>query len=328
MKNYFLNGKNLKTAYGITALQAEGSNLAISGAWDFPVRTGKCFHDWGDDDGIEPYVSAEEIRFAGRDIVFVGMVSAATEKQALVSCYKLYNDIGGFNSLVPFEAEGLGKWMVIVKSEIKAEYIGSGYCKITITFREPVCDLSGILPTNKLEYNPVTDHLDNPIYINNQPLHIGSINFDGYGIDGVMFRNLGLIILDFTGHFGRPAAKDGEYTSYQNEGFKITRHSAREITMKALIVQPGYEAFKAALKGLYKLFSKEGLRYITKENDFLRDFFVKDGFAVSDVNIEAKRVVAVLEMKLTEAKAWQNWSILTDANNNEIVTELGNIIIT
>ncbi|RZJ77917.1 MAG: hypothetical protein EOO20_28365, partial [Chryseobacterium sp.] len=101
MSNYSLNGISL-SGKGFKPGQFDNSNLAISGAWDMPARTGKTYHDWGNDlNNIEPYVLEEEIRFGGRDISLKLLIKANSKHQALNNIYSLYKDIDAFNGLVP-----------------------------------------------------------------------------------------------------------------------------------------------------------------------------------------------------------------------------------
>jgi len=326
--DYKLNNINLGT-FGLIPGQASGTNMAIAGAWDMPARIGKTFHDWGSGaKGMEPYVLAEEIRFGGRDIDFVALMETTSEIEALQTCFGLYEAIDDFNSLVPFETD-LGIWNVYVKDEIQAEYIGDGWCKLQLKFRQPIIDLVGVLPKNKPTFYPASIGTNG--YLSNSqgnPIYIGKINNDGYGIDGVMFEHLGLIVLSMSNYLNRPAAKTGQFTAYSNEGYKVSKTGFREITIKALIVQPTYQDFLNVVSGLYAIFSKPGLRYITQKNDALRDFFVKDGFQITNFKKCEGEVLALFNIKLTEVNAYTDWGVLTDSSNQELITELGNIIIT
>ena len=67
--SYLLNSVDLSTTYGIIASHAPESNIAMAGVFDMPQRTGTTYKDWGDADGVEPWVNAGEIMFAGRELV-------------------------------------------------------------------------------------------------------------------------------------------------------------------------------------------------------------------------------------------------------------------
>ena len=61
MAIYRLDGKNLKTIYGVTVNSSSGDQ-------DFLKRKGKTGESWMDADGGEPYVLANDIYFEPRDI--------------------------------------------------------------------------------------------------------------------------------------------------------------------------------------------------------------------------------------------------------------------
>ncbi|GGH02730.1 hypothetical protein [Pedobacter zeae] len=329
MANDKLAGVDLRSVFKFIPAQADGSNIAITGAWDMPARIGKTYHDWGNvANNIEPYVSPDELFYGGRDIDYLVMLQVADELAALSVCNDFYQLVNGFTALVPFETD-LGTWNVFVRSEIAVEYFNDGFCKLRIPFREPIVDLTGTLP----KPNPVFQQLLNadgaPIHTGAfAPIEIGVINYDGFGIDGVMFRDMNCFVMELAGNFNRPAPMSGEATSYRFEKYRVTRSGLKQMNLKLFIEAPDYAAFNQTIRSFNALFSKPGLRYITKENDFLRDFFVKDGFTVNNIRLHNGEVTGILTVQLTEVNAYTNWSILTDANNNEIVTELGNIIIT
>lgn len=327
MGNYKLNNVLLES-YGIIPIQSGDTNLAITGAWDMPARIGKTFHDWGNDqDGIEPYVLASEIRFGGIDISIECVVKGTSKNDALRKCYAFFSSIDAYNSLVPLECDW-GTWNVLVNGEVKGEYLNYGLARLTIPLRCPVVPMPTTLPINDLQYNPLTDQDGVIILVNNEPLYGGSIKYDGYGIDGVMFASLGLIITSITDRFSRPAPKSGQVTAYRNEGYRTTATKEREITINAAIVQPTYEAFVQVVNGLKALFSKPGLRYLTREQDALRDFFVKDGFKITGVRVNDGQVIAFITITLTEVNAFLDWNILANDQGQLVETQIGNIIIT
>lgn len=277
MNIYKLNGIDL-SEFGIIPSKSENSNIAISGAWDMPSRLGKCFHDWGNDEnGMEPYVSADEIRFGGVDIFFTGKIKAVNKLEALNKCFALFTAINAFTGLVPFETV-FGTYSVFINGEIQIKYIGQGYCSIDIPMRMPTVLMSNVIPTNGIDV------------------------FDGFGIDGVMFKNLGLLIGSVDGQFDRAKPKSGEFTRYEHEGFKITKTEANELIIKAKILQNSYASFLAVIEGLKALFSAADLRTLTRKNDFERSVFAKDGFQISDVFISDSVCMASFSMKLLQAK--------------------------
>lgn len=329
MANDKLNGIDLRSTFNFVPGQSDNSNIAITGAWNMPARLNKTYHDWGNvPNNIEPYVSPGDFFYGGRDIDYLVMLEAPSELAALKVCNDFYSVLDSFTGLVPFQTD-FGTWNVFVRSEITVQYFNDGFCKLKIPFREPIVNLIGSLPKPNPVFQKLLDGNGNPIYTGtNQPIEIGVINYDGFGIDGVMFRDMNCFILELSNNFNRANPRSGEATGYRYESFRVTRAGLKEMNLKLFIEASDYTEFSKTISSFYALFSKPGLRYITKQNDFLRDFFVKDGFTVTDLRIHTDQVTAILNVKLTEINAFANWSILTDSNNDEIVTELGNIIIT
>lgn len=324
MGNYKLNNVSLES-YGVIPIQSSDTNLAITGAWDMPARIGKTFHDWGNDqDGIEPYVLADEIRFGGIDINLNALVRGNDKNDALRKAYAFYEQLR-----VPGVLScDWGIWNVIVKDQVKGQYKGDGYVQIEVQFRCPVVPMPTTLPTNILTYQPTLDNEGRVILVNGAPLHSSVRKYDGLGIDGVGFDSLGLIITSIENQFTRPAPKGGEVTSYRTEGYRSSSLKEREITINAAIVQTSYEGFLQVVNGLKALFAKPGLRYITREDDALRDFFVKDGFQITGVRVNDGQVIGFLNVKLTEVNAFLDWNLLANPSGQLIDTNLGNIIIT
>lgn len=328
MDTYYINNIDMQTWGIIPGQHRPGSDLAIRGAWDMPSRIGKCFHDWGHERGIEPYVSVDEIRFGGRDIDYIGLVQANSQNEAMRQLYDFFGFIDGLNGTVPLRNDILGTWHVYVRGPIEVSYIGDGWCTIRIPFREPIVDLSGELPMNPLDFNPVD--LSDGFLANGAGdlIEIGQVNYDGYGIDSISFCGMGLMIMDTWGESGRPAPKDREGIGYMHEPVLISPHSHREIGLRALITQPSYGAFKGVVKGLYALLSRPGLRMLTKEGDALRDCFAMHGFTVRNVHTYGSEVDGIIELTLTEAGAHLDWGSLADAGGAPIETEFGTLIIT
>lgn len=325
---YFLNGIDMATWGLIPGQHLPGSDLAVEGAWDMPARIGKCFADWPGERGIEPYVRADEIRFRGRDIRWVGLLEASSKNEALRKLYGFFSYLDELTGVVPLHSPDLGTWQVYVNGAIEVEYIGDGWCTVTVPFREPVVDLSGELPRNPLDFQPV-DLSDGFLATGSGELiEIGQVNYDGYGIDSISFCGMGLMIMDTWGEFGRPAPKEGESIGYAHEPVRITPHGPREIGLRALISQPSYEAFKGVVKGLYALLSRPGLRMLTKEGDAMRDCFAMHGFTVRNVHTYGAEVDGIVELRLTEAAAWLDWGSLADSSGAFIETDFGTLIIT
>ncbi|MCH7400128.1 hypothetical protein MM236_19185 [Belliella sp. DSM 107340] len=310
--HYYYNNISLST-FGIIPGQSSLSNIAISGHLDFPKRINKTEQLWEDRNGIEPYVSTGEIQFGGRDIDFHFLLNAATQSEANYKLLNLYKMIDEINQLKAFTCD-FGSWNVYVRDEIKINVLGNGWCSGIIPFREPVCDLNGDLPIN------------------------GDIN-NIQGIDGFNFNNLGFFLTDFrrlgiyteaiSGLYNRPKPKQQQAYSYEKESYQITKHNSREYILKGVIQSNDYSRLVNVIKGLNALFSQVGTRILYLPEDMIRLVFCKNGFKVSEINIDST-VTATIEINLTEAEEAaedENYLLLGDTLNRYVTTTVGQKII-
>jgi hypothetical protein len=291
MNNYYLNGKNIAD-YGIIPGQSNNSNLAIAGCWDMPVRTGKTYHEWPDENGIEPYLRADEIFFAGRDITFTFYVAASDRETAIKKCYALYDDINSFTGLVPFSSDLYGSYNVQVKDEVKIEYLGSGYCKGVITMREPIVNLTGIA---------------------------FDTDFQRPSIDDCSLQSMGFAIVSMTDQFNRPGAKPAEVTAYGYEGYKVAKTGPRIFNLELAGSFGSYYEFNMSIRGLAAMLAKPNARTLI-HNGITREFFAKDGFKLDRMQKEGEQYKCTLKMALTEIRVLSTYNLFTD-NAGNILTD-------
>jgi hypothetical protein len=271
MNIYTLNSIDLSSLGFIPGKQS-GSNVALAGCFDMPERTGKTFHNWGDDHGIEPYVSAAEISFGGRSISLVGYVYGTGKLDCTSKANRIFELIDRFSGLVPLSCKW-GTYMVSVNQPVTGTFIGDKALKMTLNFFEPTVPLTGTIPTRT--------------------------NAE-YGIDGISFKDLGGTLLLSSGdRTNRPSPKTLSFTS-NTEDVEEIKTEAREITLKIFVDQPDSDAFKEKVDGLQALFSAPGLRELNIPTDFGRRFFVKNGFKLSNINSRPNRMTGFLECKITE----------------------------
>ncbi|WP_316743816.1 hypothetical protein [Pedobacter antarcticus] len=283
MNNYYLNGKNVND-YGIIPGQESNSNLALSGPWDMPSRIGKIYQEWPDENGLEPYLRADELFYGGRDLSFTYFLQGDSREEAMVKSYQLYDDINSFNGLIPFSSDLYGIYQVYVSGEISVEYLADGWCKGVIPMREPVVNLLGDLPTPD----------------NGSP-----------GIDNMSFESLGFKLITMKSQSDRPGIKAVERTAYGYEAAKIGKATFREFDLTLAIIKPSYTQFKSAIQGLMHLLSRPGARTLDY-NNIKREFFAKDGFKVTKMQKQGEKYVAVLEIKLSEIRVLETWNVFTD----------------
>lgn len=90
---YKINNKPIED-FGLIPGRQSNSNIAIAGCWDMPARIGKVFHDWQDENGVEPYLREDEIFFGGRDISLYCWLSEGDRGTLLTKDYILVWIIG------------------------------------------------------------------------------------------------------------------------------------------------------------------------------------------------------------------------------------------
>lgn len=300
---YKLNNIDLAERFGFIPRQSGNTNLAISGCWDMPERIGKTFHDWEDQDGIEPYVAGPEIRWSGRDILLTGLLKGDDQADGLAKLYDLYAHISALDSVALLECE-LGSWNVMVNGEVKAEHISEGWYLVDIPFRQPV------------------------VYINAPVVEPSDLGNE-LGIDSRSFADLGFIFLRLEQSYNRPAPKGLTITSWPYESERVNKIEAREIKLQGVFLSPDYSTFKNRLNGLYSLLAQPGLRSIIVDGQVLHRVFVKDGVQVQDVRITGDgQVTAVITINFTEGEASViNWDYLADAEGNIILNDEGNKLL-
>lgn len=279
--SYTINDIDLATAFGFVAGQAQGSNLGVSGCWDMPARIGKTHHTWGDANGVEPYVAASEIRFGGRDIVLHGVFNANDASSVFTAVAEFSIFIDELFELVELSCDW-GTWSVLVSGKVSITYQGQGVATVSIPFREPVVDMSGAAEP--------ADYTDDQLPETNIYL------IDG--IDDITFDTYGATLLSVKNRLDIPAPQREAVTAYQTEGAKVTKTLNRELNLKFLITAADYSGFNTYLKGFYALFLKAGMRYLTVAGQSVGQFFVPDGFKVSDVLVRDGVVHGLLEVAI------------------------------
>lgn len=292
---YTLNSVSLST-YGIVPGHISGSNIALSGCFDLPERISPTHYIWAEDNSIEPYVAADELFFAGRDIVFKGMILGAN---TVVNNYlkSLYAAIQAFTGLVVF-ATPYGSFSVQVKT-IKPTHYNSA-CSIEVTFREPVVTLTGgTLPASG---------------INN------------YTIDRIPFTSFGLYLGSKNELTDLPDLKPQYFTKYASEGYQITKYGNKTLSVEALLKASGLSDFQDKVKNLYLLFSSAGTRNIKINDQINIDCFATEGFKIEDIMLLNGAMIGVFKADLTAVNVNYLNALHTEAAI-EINTEESQLIL-
>jgi len=310
---YTINGIELST-YGIIPTQAVGSNLALEGFLSMPDRINKTEHSWGDSNGVEPYVSADELFWGGRNLTFYGIVKAASRDAANDALLEFYAMLDGLTDLTTLACDW-GSWEVFVSGQIDVTYQGSGVCQLRIPFRQPMVDLTGGVIPSSPDFSSVEG--------------IDGVNFQALGFTLARFQDMGIGASRIIGDLNRPAPKSQVSIGYHTEAFQVTKVDARELQLKGVIEAITYAALLATVKNLYALFAQPGTRILYVPEDRIRIVFMKSGFSISQI-MGGSRWVAVLDISLTESGEYagnETYLLLGDTVGNYVTTTVGQKIL-
>lgn len=296
MGRYYLDGIDL-SVFGFTPGHASGGNVALTGAWSLPSRLGDCYHDWPDIKGVEPYVESVDLRFAGRDLSLYGYIVGDTRDKFMENADEFFSAILQYQNLVELKSDNFGLYNVYVKDAIKLSYTEKGRGEIVLKFREPIVDVTGIAPVGK----PT----------------------EGDGIEGMTFNSLGLAVLKST-YLDRPTTKAQNYTSWEKEGWQVTKPKVGMLELEMLLEADDYSEFLKRIRQCYYLFGGTGVRDIVVNGD-AGAYFCVDGFSVDDIIIQ-ERVYATLRIKLLDGYIL-NEHILCDDDTDIAIGEDDKLII-
>ena len=266
---YLLNHTDISdpSIFGIIPVHAEGSNISLRGHWDMPKRTGEIGYEWGDEDGIEPYVLASDIFLSGRDIVFSGFIPG-TRAFANTNLQSLYSVIVGYPDIVPFETP-YGNFSVYVKSITPIHY--SNGTAVEIVFREPVPVLTG----GELPETGTNDYM----------------------INDIPFSSFGIFIQDFKEITNLPELKDQYYTKHGSEGYQTVNRKPKILQINGHIIADSLSDFQAKIKALYLEFASAGTQEISLNGEISGHFFAAEGFQITNI-IVGNKVTAKFIIRL------------------------------
>lgn len=288
------------SAFGVIPGRADGSNIALSGMLDMPKRMGKTFHNWDDEPGVEPYVSAAEIAFEGRNLIFHGYLYGNNKRDALNRVASLYSHLTAFSDVVPLSTPW-GNYRVYVKDEIVSEYLGQGWVQLRITFREPVVTTSNMIPSGTSE--------------------------DIYNIDGVALSSLGAFVTKVSGNFYSPQRKQSQFTSYGKEGYQITKLESMLIDTETIFYADNYQILSENVQKLHTLLASPGTRKLNVDGK-IRECFNIQGFTVENIKVANNMALCKLNFQMMTARDGDpiNTGYLLDNKHNNIVSNLNKLI--
>lgn len=266
MSNYSLNSVDLDV-YGLKTSHASGSNIALAGCFDMPKRIGTTYHEWDENDGIEPFVAESEIMLEGRDLtLYCGIIDTKVNINSYID--SLNTAIKSFSDLVSLVTP-YGTFQVLVKN-IVPDYLNYG-SQVIISLREPVVTLTGgSLPATASATNK---------------------------IDNIPLSSFGLYLSSAKDHRQLAEMKDHSTTIYGSEGYFIAKRKNNTLLIDGFLVGSSLADFQSKIKSLYLIFKAAGLRTVVLGSTSMT-CFATDGFKVSNVHISTNQVIANFNITL------------------------------
>jgi len=264
---YLLNNVNLYDTYEIRGSHALGSNISVQGCFDMPQRIGTTYKDWGDSDGVEPWVGANDIMFAGRDIVFSGFMQG-TVSEINTNLETFYTAVDAATGISVF-ATPYHSASGYVKSVIPQHVHGG--CTVKMTFREPAVTLTGSLPAT---------------------------GTGAYTIDSIPFSSFGLYLSKADKLHDLPEGKEQFVTKYGQEGYQIVKRKNKILEMNGFIAGSSLSDFITKIQALYKVFSSSGTRSIVLDTITTVICFATEGFKIDNIYYTNTGVIARFHINL------------------------------
>ena len=318
---YYLNGQAL-SAFGFVAGHAPGSNLALSGAWDLPRRTGECYHTWQEENGVEPYVDTEDMIFGPREIRLTG--SIFSENRALFR--DRLEAFRTFIQALPAEFElrcRWGRWRVNRRPKATVEVKALCAARITLVFHEPAPDLSGTEPPQWILatrfWNSHGVWIDNALWYDRMKagvwlLDTGLWNTAGvwdrngawYGnlradVDDWLWASFGIILSDVTDVATIPAVREINITqpAVREMLYVPGGREPRSLPLSGWLIAADMADFERKVRSLYWLFGSAGLRRFHYQGQTY-DCFATEGFTLTEIQ-KREKVYAKFKIKLLES---------------------------
>jgi hypothetical protein len=256
------------TTYEIIPTHAEGSNISLQGCFDMPKRTGVTYHEWADDDSVDPFVGSDDIIFEGRDIVFTGFISGS-RASVIPKLETFYTAIKAFTDLVVFSTP-YGDFTGYVKSVTPKHY--SNGTQIEMVFREPVVDFGDM-------------------FVPEDGTEIGTMYV-------MTYASLGLYPKEFKEATNLNELKEQFSTVYGSEGHQINKRKGNTIDFYATLIGASIADFILKVEALYGIFSMAGTEMININDEVEEYVFAAEGFKITNVIVTNSYVIANFNIRL------------------------------
>lgn len=327
MNTYYLNDTPLAD-FGFVPGHASGSNIAISGAWDMPSRTGDTYRQWAGEDGVEPYVRVDDpYDFGSREIGLTGHLVADDHQTLLLNIERFRNFLAALPATSVLRCDW-GQWNVGLRNEVKIAP-RRNIASVTLTFTEPcpeLPDFSGQTPEWPRQWILATRYWkDNGVWIDqalwydrfepgtwildtglwNRTSGVWDRSGSWFGnlktdIDEWRWDSFGLLVSSTDGVWDLPANRELKVTvlpapDHWAKG-GLDKHT---LSLSATLRVPDMGAFSRQARSLFWLFGQPGLRKLRYKGR-LYSLFATDGFKITDIQ-KRDKVYAKFTVKLIEA---------------------------
>lgn len=294
-RQYILAGQSLTDMFMLSTLYTSDSNVELVGHLDMPARIGKTYHEWPDENSVEPYVREDEIFFGGRDITIRAFISFDNIQQ-------FYQRVREMNLLFDsFDGEQLletdfGDYDVTVKN-VTVERLFDTEGIIHLNFRQAIVPIVGDWPSG----NPD----------------------GGYGIDGYSWEQLGVSIACPSGDYDRAESKYHEVSVYGFEKNRVKWHKANNVQLNFFIRDPTYSGLEGKINRMAWILAQPGKRMLRLKDGSIREVFSIQGFSVSKLRTYSTESYANLVVNLTEIRKLDNIVIMGDDDVQVLGTARG-----
>ena len=248
------------------AINSTKNGMSLSGQFSLPKRLGKTYHDW--QGVIEPYVSANDIHFDGRDLTLSLVMMCDTTDELYSKINLLKQDL---SDTITITDSVCGTFIVGLVSVDVTEYWG-GWASLSFQLREVAPVVNTTLPTKDSEA-------------------LQGIDGYGWGVFGfkIISINKGC---DITKWNELNVTKNPLHDSWV-DGYR----SAQEISINGKVIASSYAEFKQYVDNLHAVISASGVRRLRYESLGVNCFCV-DGISVDVVLCHGDTFWADVEFKM------------------------------
>lgn len=299
MNTYYLNDTPL-AAFGFVPGHASGSNIALSGAWDMPARTGDSYRQWDGEDGVEPYVSTDDrFAFDSREIQLTGHLVADDEAALRENTERFRRFLAALPATSQLRCDW-GQWSVGLRKEVKINP-RRNIASVTLTFTEvspELPDFSGQTPEWPGQWILASGHWNT--------LGIWDDSAAWYcdprqgAIDEWLWDSLGLVVASTEGAWDLPARREIKANQFPApDRWAPGGLDTHTLSLRATLRAADMDDLARKARSLCWLFGQPGLRRL-RYKERLYSMFATEGFQVTDIQ-KRSLVYAKFTVKLIEA---------------------------